>query len=206
MSAMILCRKSWSHSASLPRSIMNLVWIVVILVALAVCLGIFVVAGGAILYLTKGKPWWLRALLICVPGIVLFFLLNAWLGPHELTDKKELAARFELVFRFAPEPFATDIRYQLNDGPDDMGEWFRFRTDAPTLERLAPDLQRISSRAFGEASSRGPDWWLAQPTEALAYYRGSIPTTAGASPHSRQVWIAHDRAQHLVYCYIHSLL
>jgi hypothetical protein len=186
---------------------MNLVWIIIIFVALVISIGVFLVSAGIILYFTRRWRWWVRGMLVCVPAVALVTLWGLWLGPHEMTDAGELAARFELVFRTPASPLATDIHYQLSDGPDDMAEWFRFRTDAGNLARLSPDLRQIGSREFYDRSSQGPKWWLAgEPGGDLSYYRGTIPTAAGKSPSSRDAWIAYDRTRELVYCYIHSLL
>jgi len=174
----------------------------VIGLALAMSLGSIV----AILYFFRRRKLWVRAMLVCVALLLLCFLWSAWLGPHELTDPKELADRFELVFQFSPDPQITDIHYRLGDGPDDMVEWFRFTADANILESLLTDLRPTSEQEFRRLSGAAPSWWLTSSSDKVSYFFGSIRTRSGEGPQSRQAWIAYDHTTRVVYCFIHSLL
>jgi hypothetical protein len=185
---------------------MNLVWIAVIVIALAVSLGAFVLSSGVILYFFRRQKWWVRIMLLCIVPVSLCLLWDAWLGPHDLTEPGALAARFELVFQFPPEPEITDIHYRLGDGPDDMGEWFLFTADVKTLERLSTDLKPTSELEFRRLGGDSPSWWLPSTGGNVSFFNGSIRTRSGQSPWDRRTWIAYDHSKHLVYCYIHSLL
>ena len=190
---------------------MNLVWIIIIVTSLAISFGAFVLGSIAILYFFRRRKWWIRAALVCVLLVSISLLLSAWFwsagfGPHELKDPKELAARFNLVFQFSPSPQIADIHYQLVDGPDDMGEWFRFAADFNALELLSHDLKPSNEREFRSLGGAHPSWWLPSYANNISFYIGSIRTRTAQSPWSRQTWIAYDPSTHFVYCYIHSLL
>ena len=189
---------------------MNLVWIGILVLAFFVSLGLLVVFEVAVIFFTRKRHRAIRYVLLAVPFVGLYFLWSAWLGPHEMRDPRELAARFELVFGVTAAPKVTGLHYQIDDGPDAMSELFRFETDTETLKRLVPALETVTKNEFHEFVHPGaspPSWWLSsQGFNGTAYYHGNVAAQPGVSPSFREFWIAHDENTRVVYCYIKSML
>ena len=143
---------------------------------------------------------------VTVSLLLTLVLTQCFVGPRDVSDPAKLTAVFSGLFGFAPSPDVADMQYRISESSDDYSEWFRFRADQTTVDRIKMSYSAGPTLlGFPSASPNAPEWW--KPSAAPIAERSFGYQIGGTVDRfsSKQIFLSFDPTTRTVHFYCSNL-